>query len=367
MLKRIYNKAISILDSIIWKVHSTLENKGLLKCIQFSIYRHIDNGLHINHEYPVNFNKMDIKLFAHYTNYNSTGENIFKFENVNVSYDAILFKGMNNAYQAVPHIIFRADYGWLYILKNYLFKKKVKANQDINYVLIYDFWSAGNYYHWLVDTLPRLLIIQPELKQDNYSLLLPADCREFIKRTIAYYDINQITFIKRNEFLEIKHLVVPYYLVGSGHIHPPRIYEVKQFFTQVIKGIGSSTKIYVSRGRQKSRKVVNEELIIKIVKQFGFEVVYFEDYTFEQQVEIGKGAKYMVSSHGANLTNMMFMTEGSRVLELIKSNGPNFCYWALANAAKVDYYYQLCEVKENDHLWVDIELFKVNLHKILND
>ena len=358
---------MSILDSIIWKVHASMEKFGFLGRLKYSMYKNIEYRVPIKHQYPVNFKERDLKLFSHYTNYDSSGENVFKFENINVSYDGILFKGMNNAYHSIPHVIFRADYGWLYILKNYFFNKKIKGVGDLTYVLIYDFWSAGNYYHWLVDTLPRLLVIKEELKQKNYSLLIPADCREFIKRTLTYFEINQITYIKRDEFIQVKQLFVPYYLVGSGHIHPPMVYEVKQFFNQAIKSNSSLSKIYVSRGRQKARKVVNEDQIIKIVEQFGFKVIYFEDYTFEQQVEIGKVAKYFVSSHGANLTNMMFMNDGSRVLELIKSHNPNFCYWGLANAAKVDYYYQLCEVIGNDHLFVDIELFKLNLQLILND
>ncbi|MES2515826.1 MAG: glycosyltransferase family 61 protein [Bacteroidota bacterium] len=367
MLKRIYHKSLSILDAVLWKMHAGLERRGFIKPINSSMVKHIENGIAVDHPYPVNFIDEDMKLFAHYTGYKSGTETVFEFENINVSYDAILFKGMNNTYQSVPHIVFRADYGLLYILKNYLFKKRVKGNDEINYVLIYDFWSAGNYYHWLVDTLPRLLIFLEELKQKNYSLLLPADCRAFMKRTLSYYNIHHITFINENEFLNVKHLMVPYYLVGSGHIHPPKVLEIRQFFLNKIPGISNFTKLYVSRGRQKARKIVNEDSVIDVVRQFGFDIIYFEDYTFEQQVEIGRGAKYMVSSHGANLTNMMFMEEHTRVLELIRQDAPNFCYWALASAVKVDYYYQLCAVQGNDHLWVDIELFKLNLYRLLNE
>jgi hypothetical protein len=367
MLNRIYHKSLSILDAVLWKAQSASERHGMVKPIMSGMVKHIENGIAVDHPYPVNFIEEDKRLFAHYTGYKSGTETVFKFENVNVSYDAILFKGMNNTYHSVPHVLFRADYGWLYILKNYLFKKRVKGNDGINYVLIYDFWSAGNYYHWLVDTLPRLLIFKDELKQKNYSLLLPADCRSFIKRTLSYYEINDVTYIHSNEFLSIKNLIVPYYLVGSGHIHPLKVSEVRQFFLNKVPGVSDLRKIYVSRGRQKARRVVNEEAVIQIVKALGFNVIYFEDYTFEQQVEIGKGTKYMVSSHGANLTNLMFMGPNTRVLELIRSDAPNFCYWALASVVKVDYYYQLCGVKGNDHLWVDIDLFKLNLQKLLND
>lgn len=367
MLKRIYYKGLSVLNGIIWKLHSKFEKWGIIKRINYSAYRHIENRIDVNHSYPINFNIKDEKKFSHYNGYKTGTESILFFKEVNVSYEGVVFKDLNNSDRCFPHTLFGADFGFLYILKNYVFRKKVKTSNDKVYILLFDFWSAENYYHWLIDSLPRLWIIQNELKQTNYSLLLPADCREFIKKTLNYFEVSHIMYIKKNKYVRVQKLYLPYYLAGSGHIHPAKIFEIKQFFVSKILSQPGREKVYVSRAKQKARKIINEQDVIKIVTTLGFEVVYFEDYTFEQQVEIGKGAKYMVSSHGANLTNMMFMTEGSRVLELIKSEGPNFCYWALANAAKVDYYYQLCEVKENDHLWVDIELFKLNLHKILND
>lgn len=367
MIKRIYNKIVSIIDKVIWKFHSYLESKRVLLPLTNSKYKHIENDIPINHQYPLNFSENDKKLFAHYTGYNSGTETIYQFNEVNVSYDGIVFKGLNNSSLSIPHVAFRADYGWLYMVKNYLIKKKTKTNDEKNYILIYDFWSAGNYYHWLVDSLPRLLIAQNELKDCNYSLLLPANCRAFIKNTLNYFQISSITYIESNEYLQVQSLLVPYYLAGSGHIHPTKVFEIKQFFVEKIKSSLNKKKVYVSRSRQKARLVVNEKQVIDEVTSLGFEVIYFEDYTFEQQVELSKGIKYLVSSHGANLTNLMFMNDGSRVLELIKSESPNFCYWALANVAKVDYYYQLCEVKGNDHLWVDIDLFKLTLQKFLNE
>ena len=57
-------------------------------------------------------------------------------------------------------------------------------------------------------------------------------------------------------------------------------------------------------------------------------------------------ARYVVSNHGAGLTNMLFMKDGARVLELRHvSDYVNNCYFILASALQFDYLYQLCEPK----------------------
>ncbi len=369
MLKRIYNKGISIIDLLLGKMHLSFEDKGFIKRIQSTIFSKKENHILVKHQYPANYNEKDKALFDHYTGYNSQDETIYQFTNVNVTSDGVIFKKLNNTWISFPHIVFRAEYGWLYIFKKYLFHKKAVASKDKIYILLFDFWAAGNYYHWLVDSMPRLLVVKELLKQDNYALLMPENYPKYIRQPLSYLEIKNITLIKKNEYLQVENVLLPYYLAGSGHIHPTMVFEVREFFRNKIdlKRTITSDKIYVSRGRQKARRVKNEEQVIEVVHQFGFEVIYFEDYTFEEQVTIGKGAKIMVSSHGANLTNSMFMPENAKVLELIRKDRPNFCYWALATVAKQNYYYQLCEVIGNDHLQVDIELFKVNLQKILND
>ena len=366
MLKRIYNKGLSIVNSIIGECHLFLEKKGIVEPIKYTFYKKVENAVHVSHKYPVNFNEADKSLFNHYTNYNSAGEYIYALNFVNISERGVVFSKFTNFTHSFPHIIFRLTYGWLYILGQNLFLKKTKLPITKTYILIYDFWSAGNYYHWLVDTLPRLWIVREELKQTNYSLLLPENSPKFIKASLAYFEINHITYIKPTEFVLAENLLIPYYMAGSGHIHPPIVFEIKNYLLKKINLISSKKLVYVSRSRQKARLVINETDVIACVLGFGFEVIYFEDYSFEEQISIGKYADVMVTSHGANLTNCLFMKEGTKVLELIRSDKPNFCYWALCNAANVNYYYQLCKVVGNDHLLVDVDVFKLNLHQISN-
>ena len=230
MIKRIYNKGLSILDRMIGKLHLFLEEKEIMPPVAYSIYKKQDNEMLVDHAYPVNYDPKDKQLFAHYTGYHTQPETIYKFEKVFIAERGIIFKKLNNSWTSLPHIVFRAEFGWLYILKNYLFRKKTRLAADKTYILLYDFWSSANYYHWLVDSLPRILSVKELLKEEGYVLLLPAKCPDYIKRSLAYFDVQEITFLKKSEYFYADRLLLPYYLAGSGHIHPEKVFEIKQFY-----------------------------------------------------------------------------------------------------------------------------------------
>lgn len=347
------NVANNSINKLFTRVHKTE--------IDSSVINKNEQTMFVNHKMPCNFNKSNLSLFTHFTNYETTNEHIFKFENVNITNDGIIFKNFSNAWQSFPHTIFRIDYGLLYILNTTLFYKRKTSKNNKNYILLFDFWSKNNYYHWIIDSLPRLLSVKNEIQQDNYTLLLPYNCPSYILSTLNYFEIKNVEFFKNNIYLNVKNVCLPYYLAGSGHIHPNRVLELKREFTSKIKSNTTIKRIYASRGTQKNRKVNNEMEVIKLLLKYDFEIVYFENYTFTEQVELTKNVQYFISSHGANMTNVLFMPDNAKVLELIREDNPNFCYWAVSSVARLNYYYQLSKVVNHDDLLIDINLLEENL------
>jgi capsular polysaccharide biosynthesis protein len=350
----------------IGKTYLSLERKGIIKPLTASFYKKLKNAIPVSHKYPKNFEEKDKSIFAHYTGYPTFDEQVYLLRDVNVNTSGVVFQGLKNFAESLPHTIFRCSYSQLYLSGQYAFSKKIVAPTNKRYVLLHDFWSVGNYYHWIVDTLPRLKSVQEELKQDTYSLILPAKRPKFIDAILKYYEIGNVTSIAADEYLSVQELLVPYYLAGPGHIHPEHVREIKQHFLKRIKSEVKKERIYISRSRQKARRIINEAEVSAVMADYGFETIFWEDHSFEEQVRISQNVKFMVSSHGANLTNLMFMKEGSFVLEIIKEVSPNFCYWALASVTDINYYYQLTKMPQADHLLVDIELLKRNLERMLN-
>ena len=134
----------------------------------------------------------------------------------------------------------------------------------------------------------------------------------------------------------------------------------------------SYNKVYISRGKAQIRKIANEEECVAIMEEYGFKTIYFEEHSLEQQIAIALDAQYMISNHGGGLTNILFMKSGSSVLELRQSgDSHNNCYFSLASALYLKYYYQLChsENPEEDahtaNLIVDCRRLRKNIEQIL--
>jgi len=168
---------------------------------------------------------------------------------------------------------------------------------------------------------------------------------------------------------------MPTHAAPSGNYNEPLMRELREL---VISSFGLASeahgRVYVSRGRAPKRKVRNEEEVVAAVREFGFSVVHFEDYTFEQQVALAARARHLVSNHGAGLTNMLFMPPGGSVLEL-RRRGERERNWFfnLANAAGLEYRYQLCDPAdpaEDPHtadIDVDARTLRENLSAMAQD
>lgn len=121
-------------------------------------------------------------------------------------------------------------------------------------------------------------------------------------------------------------------------------------------------KLYLSRKKAGRRKVENENEVEALLKEHGFITIYNEDYSFGDLVSIYGHTKYLVSIHGAGLTNMLFMKANSHVLELYKkitnpSDWHSLAYWYLADVLGHSYYQQVCKpISQEEHF------FTANIH-----
>ena len=108
-----------------------------------------------------------------------------------------------------------------------------------------------------------------------------------------------------------------------------------------------------------------------MLRKFGFETVCAEDLSFEQQVQLCSRARYVVSNHGAGLTNVLFMKSAGSVLELRhEADCVNNCYFTLSSALDLNYYYQTCAPQDpsadphDAHLRVDPDQLEANVARL---
>lgn len=79
-------------------------------------------------------------------------------------------------------------------------------------------------------------------------------------------------------------------------------------------------RLYISRRGTKLRQIVNEDEMIAGLKRLGFTVLESKWNNHPEQLAAFSGAEVIVGVHGAGMTNIIFSSPGTKVLELFPNN-----------------------------------------------
>lgn len=75
--------------------------------------------------------------------------------------------------------------------------------------------------------------------------------------------------------------------------------------------------IYITRrGNPNGRSIANEDELMGVLQNFGFEVIDPNDLDFRKQLQVMSEARMVVAPHGAALSHLVCVSEGASVLEI---------------------------------------------------
>ncbi len=257
-------------------------------------------------------------------------------------------------------------------------KKLIELDDDETYLLIHHPWSA-NYWHWMTEVVLRVWMIRDKTSQ--MILILPEYTKSlaFVRQSLEGFAFKGIFYIPEGHHLLVRNLCMPEVKRIADSYYPEELHAIRNHFLQAA---GSDSRdgherIYISRKKSSQRKVINESEVEDLLTSYGFECINNEDFDFREQVALFSRARLVVSIHGAGLTNMMFMKEGSSILELHKRrtndhDWHSFAFWYLADALGFQYYQQVCEPDDPSSTFfaanvvVDMERLEKNIEHMLN-
>jgi len=324
---------------------------------------------------PVNLEPGDLRLFERELQRTIPASRLIEMRDVRISADGFLFKAGRILPESFAFPRLRDDWtraGLLrFLVDNYLRKTPVRIEDDALWIV--DNWSTG-YFHWLADALPRLFLVRQHLK--DWTLLLPYEARAlpFVEPSLAPFGVGRVRYADRKEVLTCRRLFVPTHAAPPGHFNDAVIRGVRDLLVAAYGsgGDAGADRLYISRSAARRRKVANEADVLDVLRRFGFRILHAESCPFEEQVRAASAARYLVSIHGAGLTNMLFMRPGSHVLELRhQGDGVSPCYFTMASALGLPYSYQTCaspepgEPPHTANLHVDVERLTGNLERLL--
>lgn len=308
---------------------------------------------------PINLNKNDEALFAHQFIKKIPATTLEKVRNVNILNDSIFkFSGFRFFTKATHVDGFSI---WKKILRlRFLLMPGSKINKA---VWIIDNWSY-EYFHWLTDALPRLLVAEQFI--ENHEVILPLKFRKSpYVDSLKFFD-QKVSFYDPKFRVSVQELLIPSHTAPTGNYNKEIINRLRERFNRNSDKLTPSRKIFASRGKARFRKITNEAEVVRLVISFGYEVHYFEDYSFPDQVSLMQQTSHLIGLHGAGLTNMLFMPQNGKVLELRNADdNHNNCFFALASDLGHEYYYLLNKGDTQDTHFVNVTVSTEELAKVL--
>lgn len=188
--------------------------------------------------------------------------------------------------------------------------------------------AQGNYYHWITDLLPRLLLIRKcRLAADeNRWIILHQSAAPYEGDTFDLLGIAAARIIRMSAFrlMGVKDLLIADF-VSRGRTFPDwKKQLLDEFKDRVIKSAPSEAfrKVYLLRGKQRKRRLIGEERLVKLLELEGFHIIDPQQLKLEEQIKVLFGAEVVVALHGAALTNIIFCREGTRIIELRSFHQP---------------------------------------------
>lgn len=100
----------------------------------------------------------------------------------------------------------------------------------------------------------------------------------------------------------------------------------------------SDTKrLYISRGADPKRRVINDDVITRICEARGFTIVHPETSSLREQARLFHGADIVVGVKGAALSNLIYATSSCRVVVLSPMGWGDTFFWDLAGQMGMKY------------------------------
>jgi len=202
-----------------------------------------------------------------------------------------------------------------------------------------------NYYHWLIEVLGRLALL--EMHNIQYDWLYVQKNTPLMKKTLELWGINPSKIIsppQRDSFaIQADQIILPSYLIntniGFSFAHPCTTTYVKNKLVSAVKEKNTphsfSKKVFISR-QDTHRRITNEDDIFQVLKCHGFKKYTLSSLSIEDQILLFDGADIVIGEHGAGLVNIIFCKPNTHIIEIFQALKTT-CFWSLANMLNLKY------------------------------
>ena len=197
-----------------------------------------------------------------------------------------------------------------------------------------------NYFHWLIETLPRVLLSERADIPPSVPFLIPNGLHPNLLSALRILNRKkrEIIPIHKGHFYRLAKLYYPSDLTRIFDRYQGKISledcVIPEMWTKAVAEIlfretcksdrkkGRKRKLYLSRRGANYRNLINEDEIAEMLFDEGFEIVDLANASLAMQVKLLRSADTVVSPTGAACTNQIFCEPGTRFF-IMSSNHPS--------------------------------------------
>jgi capsular polysaccharide biosynthesis protein len=192
--------------------------------------------------------------------------------------------------------------------------------------------SWKNYFHWMIDALPRLCGID----LSAYDFVFAPLSRPYHHESLRALDIPDDRWLEASADTHLRCTkLTAISTLPIGRTAPAGIDFLRRSF-----GVRPGTpahRLSVSRRDAWRRRILNEDVLDGLLAERGFRTVTATGLGIREQALLFSGAAAVIAPHGAALTNLAFAPEGCRVMELFPDNHHCGHYERLAGLCGLPY------------------------------
>ena len=263
--------------------------------------------------------------------------------------------------------------GFIWIHENNFTLQKIKSAKIFNgeSILLINKHS-DNYGHFILECLPNIRLLKEIPNLADTNVVIHKTLNPIMRR--ALFESLELAGIKENQIIEFgeegeigifEKLHYPSPITG----HPTWKSEVAINFCEKlaakiidpdsnpIRKEHSADFLYISRSAAYRRRPSNENEVIETLVSKGFNVVYPESMSVQEQIILFSRAKIIVGILGAAMTNIVFSPNNAQIIMLIPESISGHFFWDLASLKHQVYYALFCKIVSQQRGYGDADFY----------
>lgn len=247
---------------------------------------------------------------------------------------------------------------------------------------------SNNYFHWIIENLPRLSLIK--LLDKSIPLIIDEGLPRQFYDALELFNTEKrkIIYIKRGLTYRVNKLFYPSPLTivhdnyGTPIFNKDSIYNVvgiNELRNQILKVANPletrtlTRRLFVSRKNSDYRQLINSKALEELLITRGFEIIFPENMSFIAQANLFSQAEIVIGQSGAGMANCIFANKQCRVIMLV-SNAPStnlHLFGSLCKALNIRLEYLIGKTTKlykkysiHSDFYIDIKLLMNHLDKI---